>query len=53
MRVHITHEQCADTLQEVGVGVLVTPGHKGVLPRLALHWEYMPTPVEPMQESLC
>lgn len=27
---------------------MVTPGPKGILTRLALHWEYMPTSVEPI-----
>lgn len=43
-----TQEQCADSSGGSGdLGDVVTPGPKGILPRLALHWEYMPTPVEP------
>lgn len=31
---------------------VVTSGYKGVLPRLPLHWEYMPIPVEPVWERV-
>lgn len=37
----------------VSLGDVVTPGHEGVLPRLALHCEDMPIPEVPMGGSLC